>query len=206
MNEVEGTVYLIDDDEGMLRALTRVLKVAKLNAVTFSSGRDFLKQKVLASPACLVVDVCMPGLNGLELQQEMARRNMLIPTIFMTGHGTIPMSVQAMKAGAVDFLEKPFDNRELLRLIRLALARDSAQAGSKAECAALRKRLATLTPRERDVLMLVIRGLLNKQIAAELGTTELTIKVHRHRVMRKMEVESVAELVQSAIKIGLLGI
>jgi FixJ family two-component response regulator len=206
MNQTEGTVYFIDDDAGMRKALTRLFKTEQLQACAFSSAEEFLKHKPLLSPACLVADVCMPGLSGMELQGELTRRKVNIPIVFITGHGNVPMSVKAMKAGAVDFLQKPFNHQDLLKVIRQALAKDKHLSASKAECLEIQRRLDSLTPREREVFQLVIRGLLNKQIAAELGATEQTIKVHRHRVMMKMQVNSVAEMVQAAVKIGVLNL
>jgi len=206
MNETQGTVYLIDDDPGMLKALTRLLKTERLNACAFSSAREFLKQGPTASPACLVVDVCLPGLNGLDLQAELAGRDIRMPTVFITGHGTVPMSVRAMKAGAVDFLQKPLEHKDLMTVIRQALAKDQQASAAEIDRREIQRRFITLTPREREVFNLVIRGLLNKQIAAELGATERTIKVHRHRVMEKMQMTSVAEMVQAAIKIGVLNV
>lgn len=204
MNQTEGTVYLIDDDPGMLKALTRLVKTEGLNACAFSSADQFLKHSPILSPACLVTDVCMPGLSGMELQAELAKRHIRMPTVFITGHGSIPMSVKAMREGAVDFLQKPFDQQDLVKTIRVALAKDKQLSASQAERLEIQRRVDQLTPRERQVFQLVIRGLLNKQIAAELGASERTIKVHRHRIMQKMRVTSVAEMVQAAIKIGVL--
>jgi len=176
----------------------------RLVAKTFASAREFLEAGAPGSPACLVLDVRLPGLGGLDLQAELATRNIQTPIVFITGHGDIPTSVRAMKAGAVDFLTKPFRDRDLLAVIRDALGKDVRLKSEQAERENIQRRLESLTPRERQVFELVIRGLLNKQIAAELGASEQTIKVHRARVMDKMRVTSVAELVQTAVKIGVL--
>jgi RNA polymerase sigma factor (sigma-70 family) len=204
MNTSHGTVFIVDDDSSMRKALTRLCQSAGLTVKAFPSARDFLDTGATESPACLVLDVSMPGLSGLDLQTELASRNIRTPIVFITGHGDIPMSVRAMKAGAVDFLTKPFANKDLLAVIRNALSKDVQLVSAQHECEAIQRRLDTLTPRERQVFDLVIKGLLNKQIAAELGASEQTIKVHRARVMEKMEVTSVAELVQAAVKLGVL--
>lgn len=206
MNQLEGTVYLIDDDPGMLKALLRLFKTEKISACAFTSADEFLKHEPLTSPACLVADVCLPGMSGLELQTELARRRVRLPMVFVTGHGDVPMSVKAMKSGAVDFLQKPFSQQDLVRVIRQALDSDRKVSASAAERLEIQRRVDTLTPRERQVFQLVIKGLLNKQIASELGATERTIKVHRHRVMAKLQVSSVAEMVQAAVKIGVLAV
>jgi len=188
----------------MLKALIRLLKTEELNAFGFSSAEDFLKHPEILRPACLVTDVCMPGLSGLDLQTELARRGIELPIVFLTGRGTVPMSVRAMKAGAVDFLQKPFRHEDLLDVIRRAVAKDARLSASSFERREIERRLRTLTPREREVFDLVIKGLMNKEIAAELGATERTIKVHRHRVTAKLRVNSVAEMVQAAVKVGAL--
>ena len=204
MNTLQGTVFVVDDDASMRKALTRLCQSAGCRVKAFASARDFLDSEPAESPTCLVLDVRMPGLSGLDLQSELATRNIRTPIVFITGHGDIPMSVRAMKAGAVDFLTKPFRNQDLLAVIQTALGKDARLSSVEHERQAVQCRLERLTPREREVFGLVIKGLLNKQIAAELGASELTIKVHRARVMEKMEVASVAELVQAAVKIGLL--
>ena len=197
-------VFLVDDDSSVRKALTRLIRSAGYDIETFASAQEFFKSKPeAAGVACLVLDVRMPGLNGLELQQALRAANVTIPIIFITGHGDIPMSVKAMKAGAVDFLPKPVRQEALLPAIEQALARASRQDAEAAELIQLERRLDTLTPREREVMALVVTGMLNKQIAYELGTVEKTIKVHRSRVMEKMQVSSFAELVRLAEKVGI---
>ena len=204
MSTPPTTVWVVDDDASVRKALTRLCQTAGHQVKTFASAREFLDAGPPDSPACLVLDVRMPDLSGLDLQSELATRNIRTPIVFITGHGDIPMSVRAMKAGAVDFLTKPFRNQDLLAVIQTALGKDARLSSVEHERQAVQCRLERLTPREREVFGLVIKGLLNKQIAAELGASELTIKVHRARVMEKMEVASVAELVQAAVKIGVL--
>jgi len=204
MNNPQGTVYIVDDDPSMRKALGRLCQTAGLTAKTFASAREFLDSGAPESPACLVLDVRMPGLSGLDLQTELATRNIQTQIVFITGHGDIPTSVRAMKAGAVDFLTKPFKDRDLVAVIRNALSKDVQMKSAHEEHDLIQRRLESLTPRERQVFELVIKGLLNKQIAAELGASEQTIKVHRARVMEKMQVASVAELVQAAVKAGAL--
>ena len=204
MNQLQGTVYVVDDDPSIRRAVARLCRSAGLAVQAFASARELLEAGVPESPACLVLDVRMPGLSGLDLQSELARRGIQTPIIFITGHGDIPMSVQAMKAGAVDFLTKPFQHRDLLGVMQNALRRDAQLVSAHREREDIRRRLERLTPREREVFGLVIKGLLNKQIAAELGAKEQTVKVHRRRLMEKMDVESVAELVQAAAKAGVV--
>jgi FixJ family two-component response regulator len=198
-----STVFLVDDDDSVRKALARLIKSGGYAVQTFASARGFLDSgDYNRGPACLVLDVRMPGLNGLDLQRELQAVNATLPIIFVTGYGDIPTTVRAMKAGAVDFLPKPVKDAVLLRAIEQALARAIRDHAERQEIAALTKRLDTLTPREREVMALVVRGLLNKQIAFELGTVEKTIKVHRARVMRKMGVDSLAELVRVADKIA----
>lgn len=199
------TIFIVDDDAAVLRSLSRLLRSARLACATFSSPREFLDGHDPAAPGCLVLDVAMPGLNGLELQQALITRGHELPIIFLTGHGDIPMSVQAMKRGAVDFLTKPVHDDTLLAAIRAAIERDRVQRQKRAEVAEIQQRLATLTPREREVLEHILTGQLNKQIANDLGTVEKTIKVHRARVMEKMKVQSVAELVHLAERVGMGG-
>jgi FixJ family two-component response regulator len=199
-------VFVVDDDASIRKALTRLIKSAGYDVTTFASAREFLDHvKSAEQPACLVLDVRMPGLSGLDLQAELQNSSATLPIVFMTGHGDIPMSVRAMKAGAVDFLPKPVKDTELLRAIEQARARAERERAASDELETLRCRLATLTPREREVMAWVVRGLLNKQIAYELGTVEKTIKVHRARVMEKMQVESLAELVRVAQRLGIGG-
>ena len=202
MSEANPTVLVVDDDASVRKGLGRLLKSAGLEAELFESAQAFLQRKTADGPSCLVLDVQMPGLNGLALQEEMSARGMQIPIIFITGHGDIPTSVKAMKAGAIDFLPKPFEDQALLDAITGALETDRGTRRDRAEAQSIHHRLQALTPREREVFDLVITGLLNKQIAANLGAAEKTIKVHRGRVMRKMEVQSVAELVHLAERAG----
>ena len=199
-----GIVYVLDDEPELVKALTRLLVAKRFEVRGFTSVRAFLGACRPQDTACLVLDVAMPELDGLELQRHLTHKGILIPVVFLTGHGDIPMSVRAMKAGAVDFLTKPFHDKDLLTVIRAALGKDSSQQSAHAERETILRRLETLTPRERQVFDLVIQGLLNKQVAADLGASEQTIKVHRHRVMEKMGVPSLAELVQAAVKAGVL--
>lgn len=203
MKTAEPTVFVVDDDAPVCKALDRLIRSVGLTAETFSSAKEFLDREAHDGPACLVLDVRMPGLSGLDLQKELAARDHSIPIIFITGHGDIPMSVKAMKAGAVDFLPKPFSDQELLDAIHAALEKDTVAREERAEISEIQRRVDSLTPREREVFTWVITGMLNKQIAAELGTSEKTVKVHRARVMEKMGVPSVAELVHLAQKVGI---
>jgi FixJ family two-component response regulator len=198
MSEAEPTVFVIDDDLSVRKATERLVKSVGLRVMTFASALDFLKSARPDCPACLVLDVRLPGLSGLDLQRLLAERQVHIPIIFVTGHGDIPMSVQAMKSGAVEFLTKPFRDQALLDAIVQAIERDRSARRQQAEIAQLRERFDGLTPREREVMGLVANGLLNKQIAAQLGTTEKTVKVHRAQVMQKMHAGSLADLVRMA--------
>src|SRR5690349_12473118 len=200
------TVFLVDDDPSVRRALTRLMRSAGYSVQPFASAREFLEFWAVTderSIACLVLDVRMPGLSGLDLQRELQTRSILLPIIFVTSHGDIPMTVKAIKDGAVDFLPKPVKDNVLLNAVDQALARAELQRTERQEVENLQKRVDTLTPRERDVMKLVVRGLLNKQIAFELGTVEKTVKVHRARVMEKLEVKSVAALVMLAARVGI---
>ena len=200
------TVFLVDDDPSVRRALTRLMRSAGYSVQPFASAREFLEFWAVTDErniACLVLDIRMPGLSGLDLQRELQTRSILLPIIFVTSHGDIPMTVKAIKDGAVDFLPKPVKDNVLLNAVDQALARAELQRTERQEVENLQKRVDTLTPRERDVMKLVVRGLLNKQIAFELGTVEKTVKVHRARVMEKMEVQSLAELVRVAERAGI---
>jgi FixJ family two-component response regulator len=197
-------VFLVDDDASVRRALARLIKSAGHNVQTFASAREFLGTKTGSQEAgCLVLDVRMPGLTGIDLQRELHIMNRNLPIVFITGHGDIPMSVKAMKAGAVDFLQKPVKDKDLLRAIEQSLARAARDQSQREEIARIQKRVESLTPREFEVMALVVTGMLNKQIAFKLGTVEKTIKVHRARVMDKMDVDSIADLVRVAEKIGI---
>ena len=198
------TVFVVDDDASIRRALTRLIKSAGYQVNTFASARDFLESGCHREGlGCLVLDVRMPGLSGLDLQRELQNANLTLPIVFMTGHGDIPMSVRAMKGGAVDFLPKPVKDKDLLRAIEQALARAARERTERAELEEIQSRVQTLTPREREVLEHMVSGQLNKQIAFDLGTVEKTIKVHRARVMQKMGVDSVAKLVRLTEKVGI---
>ena len=196
----DAIVYVVDDDETVRRSLARLVRSAGLKVDTFASAQAFLEHKGQNRPSCLVLDVRLPGLSGLDLQAAMGQSQRAMPIIFITGRGNVPMTVRAMKGGAQDFLEKPFDDQELLDAIQRALARSQEARAEDAERADIERRLATLTPRERQVLELVVAGMLNKQIAGELGAAEKTIKVHRGRVMKKMQADSVAGLVRMTQK------
>jgi FixJ family two-component response regulator len=203
MTKPPPTVYVVDDDPAVLKSLDRLLRAASFQPETFGSAQEFIAQHQADAPGCLVLDVNMPGFTGLDLQQWLARAQDPLPIIFITGYGDVPTSVQAMKAGAVDFLTKPVDEQTLLRAIEDALRRGQEIRAARAELAGIRERLACLTPREREVLEHVVSGQLNKQIAADLGTVEKTIKVHRARVMQKMGVDSLAGLVRLAQQAGI---
>ena len=202
MNEVAPIVFLVDDDQLFRRSTERLIRTAGLNVQPFTSARDFLQSTRPEGPACLVLDVRMPGLSGMDLQRELTKAGIRIPIIFMTGHGDIPMSVRAMKAGAVEFLTKPFRGPVLLGAIRAAIERDRSALLKQSEIRELRERYEQLTPREREVMTLVADGLLNKQVAGELKTAEATIKFHRAHIMQKMHADSLADLIRMAEKLG----
>jgi FixJ family two-component response regulator len=198
MKEPESIVFVIDDDRMIREGLQSLIKSVGLCVETFASAQDFLAAKRPDAPACLILDVRMPGLNGLELQRKLSEANVHIPIIFITGHGDIPMSVRAMKEGAQEFLTKPVRGQDLLDAIQKAIASDRVLRKERAELSEIRARFDSLTPREKEVLDLVVAGLLNKQIADELGASELTIKTHRAHVMEKTHAESLAHLVRMA--------
>jgi FixJ family two-component response regulator len=197
-------VFVIDDDQSICEALTRLLGTVGLRAQAFKTAQEFLRTKRPDTPSCLVLDVRLPGLSGLDLQRELANTDPPIPIVFITAHGDIPMTVQAMKAGAVEFLTKPFRDQQLLDAVQQAIDRDRTARHQRAELAELRRRYESLTQREREVMALVVTGLLNKQVAAELGTSEATVKAHRAQLMHKMEAESVAQLVRFSERLGFL--
>ena len=199
MSNPNGVVYLLDDEPGMVKAVTRLLRAKGFEVEGFTKAASFLDAYRPGSDSCLVLDVAMPELDGLHLQRRLTHDGILLPIVFLTGHGDIPMSVRAMKAGAVDFLTKPVKDTDLLRAVRAALVR----AAEQHEIAVISGRLSRLTPREREVMKHVIAGKLNKQIAFDLGTGEQNIKIHRGRVMHKMGIESVADLVRIAEKLGI---
>jgi FixJ family two-component response regulator len=204
MLDAISTVLVIDDDVDLRNSLGRLLRSVGLNAKLFASVSDFLKSEPPAGPSCLVLDVRLPGQSGLEFQRELAAADWQLPIIFITGHGDIPMSVQAMKGGAIEFLTKPIRDQELLDAIQLGLTRDRVRRENEGALADLRRRFGTLSPREREIMIQVARGRLSKQIAGDIGITETTVKVHRSRAMRKMNADSLPEFGQMAAKLNLV--
>lgn len=202
MTESDAMVFVVDDDTSLRESLQNLIRSVGLRVEAFASAQEFLHSERPDVPGCLVLDVRLPGLSGLDLQKRMAEAEVEIPIVFITGHGDIPMTVQAMKAGAVEFLPKPFRDQDLLDAIQQALERDRKSREQRAEVEVLRSRFDLLTPREREVMPLLVAGLLNKQIAAELGSSETTVKIHKHHVMEKMRAGSLAELVTIAARIG----
>jgi FixJ family two-component response regulator len=204
MNETDAIVFVVDDDAPMRESLKNLIRSVGLQVELFASAHEFLRSKRPDLPSCLVLDVRLPGLSGLDLQKRTGDAGIEIPIVFITGHADIPMSVRAMKAGAVEFLTKPFRDQDLLDAIQQALERDREVRDQRALLEELRSRYASLTSREREVMQRVVAGLLNKQIGAELGTSETTVKIHRHQVMEKMEAGSLPELVRMADRLGIL--
>ena len=203
MPQPDAVIAIVDDDPSVREGLGSLLRSAGLHVETFASAQEFLTHPASQTPSCLVLDLQLPGLSGLDLQKRMAEIGLGIPIVFLTGHGNIPASVQAMKAGAVEFLTKPFDDEQLLRAIHEAIERDRRMRQQHAIMRELRDRYGSLTSREQEVMEQVVSGLLNKQIAAELNITEFTVKIHRGRVMRKMHADSLADLVRMAENLGI---
>ncbi len=203
MTDENPIVFVVDDDEAVRKSLVRLIKSVGLTVQAFSSAREFLESDPYAGPSCLVLDVRMPVLSGLDLQEELSKMGYNIPIIFITGHGDIQMSVRTMKRGATDFITKPFNDQDLLDAIHQAIKKDKQTRQKQDEIGTIQQCVDSLTPREREVFSLVVTGMLNKQIAYDLGMSEKTVKVHRARVMNKMQADSLAELVRSAYRVGI---
>jgi len=200
--EQQPVVFIIDDDASLCEALARLFRSVGLQAKVYGSAPEFLQSKLPDGPSCLVLDVRLPGLSGLDFQSELAKANIQIPIVFMTGHGDIPMTVRAMKAGAVEFLPKPFRDQDMLDAVQAGLERDRARRRNASDSSRLRTNFDSLTPREQEIMGFVTAGLMNKQIAGEIGVSEITVKVHRGNVMRKMGAKSLADLVRMADALG----
>ena len=202
-SQQQPIVFVVDDDISVRESLELLIQFAGWQPETFASAEEFLAHPRTVTPSCLVLDISLPDLNGLELQKLIASERTDMPIIFITGHGDVPMSVQAMKAGAVEFLTKPFDDEVLLSAIRHAIERSAAVLEDQAELTTLRSSFESLTPRERDIMLLVVAGMLNKQVGVQLGISEITVKAHRGKVMQKMKADSLADLVKTAVRLGL---
>jgi len=202
-SDARPMVFVVDDDDDVQRGLKALLESVELRCEVFRSGREFLQEKIPDCPSCLVLDIRLPGMNGLDFQTELANARIKIPIIFISGHGDIPMTVKAMKGGAVGFLTKPLHEQDLLDTINAALERDELRRQQEAAVAALRARYESLSPREKDVMAMVTAGFLNKQTAAEIGLSEVTVKVHRHNMMKKLGAKSLPELVRIADTLGI---